>query len=88
MLKKQLTVIFDLETNREAHMTAFERCIQKLDESEEEYMTHLLRLFRAANPSAKGEVINHAVKRKFLQGISDALRNYLCFLILALQFAA
>ena len=38
-------------------------------------LTHLLRLFKAANPKAKTEVINHAVKRKFLQGISDALRR-------------
>ena len=74
-LKKQLTAVFDSEADREAHMTAFERCIQKIDESEEEFMTHLLQLFKAANPNAKTEVINHAVKRKFLQGISDALRR-------------
>ena len=74
-LKKQLTAVFDSEAGREAHMTAFERCIQKIDESEEEFMTHLLQLFKAANPKAKTEVINHAVKRKFLQRISDALRR-------------
>eukprot|EP00795_Rhopilema_esculentum_P009397 gene9397-biopygen10865 len=74
-LKEQLAVVFDSETDREAHMTAFERCIQKIDESEEEFMTHLLQLFRAANPKAKTDIINHAVKRKFLQGISDTLRR-------------
>lgn len=56
-------------------MTAFERCVQKIDESEEEFMTHFLQLFRAANPKAKTEVINHGVKCKFLQGISDTLRR-------------
>ena len=74
-LKEQLAVVFDSETDREAHMTAFERCIQKIDESEEELMTHLLQLFRAANPKAKTDIINHAVKRKFLQGNSDTLRR-------------
>ena len=74
-LKEQLAAVFDSETDREAHMTAFERCIQKIDESEEEFMTHLLQLFRAANPKAKTDIINHAVKRKFLQGISDTLRR-------------
>ena len=74
-LKQQLTAVFDSEADREARMTAFERCVQKIDESEEEFMTHLLQLFRAANPKAKAEVVNHAVKRKFLQGISEALRR-------------
>ena len=79
-LKKQLTTVFNSEADREAHMTAFERCIQKINESEEEFMTYLLQLFKAADPKAKTEVIKHAVKRKFLQGISDALlRNIFIF---------
>ena len=70
-LKKQLNAVFDSDSNREAHMTAFERCVQRIGESEEEFMTHRLQQYKAADPQAKTNVINHAVKRKFLQGISD-----------------
>ena len=72
-LKKQLNAIFDF--NREAHMTAFERFVQKIGESEEKFMTRLLLLYKAADPQAKTNVIIHAVKLKFLQGISDTFRR-------------
>ena len=78
-LKKQLNAVFDSDSDREAHMTAFERCVQRIGESEEEFMTHLLQLYKAADPQAKTNVINHAVKRKFLQGISDTLRRNIFF---------
>ena len=74
-LKKQLNAVFDSDSDREAHMTAFERCVQRIGESEEEFMTHLFQLYKAADPQANTNVINHAVKRKFLQGISDTLRR-------------
>ena len=61
-------------------MTAFERCVQRIGESEEEFMTHLLQVYKSADPQATTNVINHAVKRKFLQGISDSSRrNILIF---------
>ena len=79
-LKKQLNAIFDSDSDREAHTTAFERCVQRIGESEEEFMTNRLQLYKAADPQAKTNVINHAVKRKFLQGISDTLqRNIFIF---------
>ena len=34
--KKQLSAVFDSDYDREAHMTAFERCMQWIGESEEE----------------------------------------------------
>ena len=74
-LEKQLNAVFDSDSDREAHMTAFERCVQRIGESEEDFMTHLLQLYKAADPQAKTNVINHAIKRKFLQGISDTLRR-------------
>ena len=74
-LKTQSSTVFDSATDRAAKMTEFEREIEKQDESEDELMTNLLQLFRAANPEAKTEEINRAVKRKFLQGISDELRR-------------
>ena len=74
-LKKQLDAVFDSDSDREAHMTTFEHCVQRIGESEEAFMTHLLKLYKAADPQAKTNVINHVIKRKFLQGISDTLRR-------------
>ncbi len=74
-LKKQLQEIFDSPSHQEAKMSDFEQRIQHLNESEEEFMTTLLQTFRAANPSAKDDEINRAVKRKFLQGIPVSLRR-------------
>ena len=76
-LKEQLKAIFDSPSDREAKMADFEQRIQHVDESEEEFMTSLLQTFRAANPSAKNEEIDRAVKRKFLQGIPVNLRRNL-----------
>ena len=56
-------------------MTEFETRIQHIDETEEEFMTALLQLYRAANPEAKSEDVNSALKRKFLQRINDTLRR-------------
>ena len=58
-------------------MTGFETRVQGLGETEDEYMLALIKLFKAANPDAKTEDINRAVKRKFLNGISDDLRRNL-----------
>ena len=74
-LKAQLSTVFDSPADREAHMTAFECRMHRLNESEDEFMTSLLSLYRAVNPNAKTEEINRAVKLKFLQGISDNLRH-------------
>ena len=76
-LKNQLQEIFDSPSDREAKMSNFEQRIQRVNESEEEFMTNLLQTFRAANPSAKDDEIDRAVKRKFLQGIPVSLRRNL-----------
>ena len=61
-------------------MAEFETRIQHFDETDEEFMTPLLQLYRAANPEAKSEDVNSAVKRKFLHGINDTLhRNIFIF---------
>ena len=79
-LKKQLEEIFDSPADRKAKMTEFETRIQHIDETEEEFMTALLQLYRAANPEAKSKDVKSAVKRKFLHGINDTLRrNILIF---------
>ena len=56
-------------------MTEFETRIQHVNETEEEFMTALLQLYRAANPEAKSEDVNSAVKHKFLHRINDTLRR-------------
>ena len=65
-LKKQLNAVFDSDSDCKVHMIAFERCVQRIGESEEDFMTHLLQLYKAADPQAKTNVINHAIKCKFL----------------------
>ena len=72
-LKKQLEEIFDSPADREAKMTEFKTRIQHIDETEEEFMTVLLQLYHAANPEAKSEDVNSAMKCKFLHGINDTL---------------
>ena len=76
-LKKALTTVFDSDADQEAHMTGFETRVQGLGETEDEYMLALIKLFKAANPDAKTEDIIRAVKRKFLNGISNDLRRNL-----------
>ena len=72
-LREQLNAVFDSDSNYEAHMTAFEHSMQRISESEEEFVAYLLLLYKAADPQAKANVINHAITCKFLQGISDTL---------------
>ena len=80
-LKKALTTVFDSDPDREAHMTGFETTVQGLGKTKDEYMLALIKLFKAVNPDANIEDINRAVKRKFLNGISNDLhRNLSIFL--------
>ena len=65
-LKQSLTMVFDSPADREARMMEFESRVQHLDETEEEYMLALIKLFKAAYG---------AMKRKFLNGISADLRH-------------
>ena len=74
-LVAKLHETFDNTSSREAKMTIFESRIQQVGESEEEYMTELTKLYRNANPGIDVNVLDTAVKRKFLQGISPGLRR-------------
>ncbi len=56
-------------------MVLFEGRVLKVNESEEEFMLHLLRLYQAANPDHAAAVTLLAIKRKFMAGISPLLRN-------------
>ena len=79
-LKQSLTMVFDSPADQEARMTEFESRVQHLDETEEEYMLALIKLFKAANHDVKPEDINRAVKQKFLNSISaDLCHNVFIF---------
>ena len=76
-LTEKLKSYFDTVASRESKMASFESRIQKLDESEEEFMLALVKLFRTANPATAGPILDNAVKRKFLQGIPPELKKNL-----------
>ena len=74
-LSARLTEHFDNAETRETSMALFDVCVQKADESEEEFMLRLLMLYNTANPNHANAVSLLAVKRKFLAGISPELRK-------------
>ena len=71
----KLKEYFDNSSSRQRSMMLFENRKQRVNESEEEFMLALLRLYQAANPEQAAAVTLLAIKRKFLAGISPALRN-------------
>ena len=73
--RDRLKTVFDTAASRESKMADFETRIQGIEESEDEFMLILLRLYRAANPGASPDDTNTAIKRKFLQGISPELKR-------------
>ena len=74
-LAQKLRDHFDSADTREKSMAMFESRIQKVNESEEEYMLELLKLYKTANPNHADAVLLLAVKRKFLSGISPILKK-------------
>ena len=76
-LMTKLRTIFDDTTSRESKMAMFEERRQKIGETEEEFMLSLLRLHKNANPDATPLILNAALKRKFLQGITPSLKRNL-----------
>ena len=66
---------FDDVTTREYGMKLFENRIKKLNESEEEFMLDLVKLYSDANPGHSAAIKLEAVKHKVLQGISPELRR-------------
>ena len=73
--KVRLKAVFDTVAVREVKMAAFEIRIQHIEESEDEFMLVLARLYRAANPNIATDALDVAVKRKFLQGINPSLKR-------------
>ena len=71
----KLKEVFHTVGAREGKMADFEVHTQRIAESEDEFMLDLVKLFRYANPTADAGILDVAVKRKFLQGISPSLRR-------------
>ena len=74
-LKTRLESVFNTTASREAKMVEFENRIQRLEESEDEFMLSLVKLYKAANPDAQDAGMTLAIKRKFMHGISAELRR-------------
>ena len=74
-LSQKLKDHFDSAETRENSMAMFESRIQKVNETEEEFMLDLLKLYQTANPDHAAAVTLLAVKRKFLGGISPTLKT-------------
>ena len=74
-LKTELEKVFNSAASREARMVEFDNRIQRVNESEDEFMLSLVRLYKAANPDVADATASLAVKRKFMQGITAELRR-------------
>ena len=72
---ERLENVFDTAAIREQTMQLFEKCTQKVTDTEDEFMLTLVQLYKGANPNAADAEINKAVKRKFMQGIAPELRR-------------
>ena len=83
--ERNLTMIISIY--EETSMLQFESRIKKVNGSEEEYMLQLFKLYTAANPTHAEDVTLLAVKRKFMSGISPALRKNI-FVFCSDPFAA
>ena len=51
-------------------MAMFETSVQQLEETEDEFMISLVKIFKEANPAVSAKVFDTAVRLKFLQDIS------------------
>ena len=75
VLAQKLRDHFDSAETRENSMPIIEGRIQKVNETEEEFMLDLLKLYQTANPDHAAAVTLLAVKRKFLAGIAPMLKT-------------
>ena len=72
-LKAHLEVVFITTANKESKMVEFENRFQRIEESEDEFMLNLVKIYIAANPDASEATSTLAIKRKFIHGISSDL---------------
>ena len=75
VLVEKLKEHFESDSTREQAMKNFETRVQRIDESEEEFMLDLVKLYGLANPTHNAAIKLAAIKRKFLNGVSQDLRR-------------
>ena len=75
VLAAKLKEHFESASSREEAMKKFEMRMQNVNESEEEFMLGLLKLYSLANPNHAADIKLAAIKRKFINGISEELRR-------------
>ena len=75
VLIEKLKEHFESASTREQAMKNFETRVQRIDESEEEFMLDLVKLYGLANPTHNAAIKLAAIKRKFLNGVSQDLRR-------------
>ena len=79
-LKAKLEAVFNSAADKELKQEEFEKRHMKIDETEEEFMLDLVKLYRSANPDSADPEKCRNVKRKFLNGIpSNLKRNVFVF---------
>ena len=74
-IKVRLESVFKTAAIKEVKMGEFENRIQRLDESEDEFMLSLIKLYRAADPDGSDTIVTKAIKRRFMGGISSEVRQ-------------
>ena len=74
-IKVRLEAVFKTTERKEAKMVAFENRFQKLEENEDEFMLSLVKMYRATDPGATEAIATKAIKRRFIQGIANEVRQ-------------
>ena len=77
IIKQKLETVFNTHADRELKQSEFEKRHAGINETDDEFMLDLMKLYRSANPDAEDAQVNCNVKRKFLSGISSELRRNL-----------
>ena len=74
-LETHLTSVFKSAADKELKQQQFDKRHAELDETDDEFMLELVKLYRAANPDAADAQVTRDVKRKFLNGIPAELKR-------------
>ena len=74
-LKTKLEAVFNSDADREHKQDEFEKRHININETEDEFMLSLTKLYRSANPKSSEPERCRNVKRKFLSGIPTVLKR-------------
>ena len=74
-LEAHLKLKFKSDADKEVKQQQFDKRHAELNETDDEFMLELVKLYRAANPTADDAQLTCNVKRKFLSGIPAELKR-------------